>query len=98
MDAMGFDGLEERELAKKVEIAQITFAFDNAELIKQLTLRGNDIKAEAWGKLEKRNDKILKMVQKQEQLDKLQRPCSVFVTMMNEEGYERATFYLEAIG
>ena len=31
---------------KKVEIAQITFAFDNAEVIEQLMFRGDFVKGE----------------------------------------------------
>lgn len=64
MDSLGLDGPAEDDMTKKVEIAQITFAYDNAEVIEQLTFRGIEVKGEAWGNVEKINDKILKMVQK----------------------------------
>ena len=97
MDSLGLDGPAEDDMTKKVEIAQITFAYDNAEVIEQLIFRGIEVKGEAWGNVEKINDKILKMVQKQECLDKQQRPCTVFVTMMGEEGYSRACIYTDAV-
>ena len=62
MDPMGLDGTDEDEMNKKIEIAQITFAYDNAEVIEQLISRGNYVKAEQWGKLESINDEILAMI------------------------------------
>jgi hypothetical protein len=59
---MGLDGPADEDMTKKVEIAQITFAYDNAEVIEQLTFRGIEVKNEAWGNVEKCNDKILKMI------------------------------------
>ena len=64
MDSMGLDGPAEDDMARKVEIAQITFAYDNAEVIEQLIFRGIEVKNEAWGNVEKMNDKILKMIKK----------------------------------
>lgn len=64
MDSMGLDGPAEDDIARKVEIAQITFAYDNAEVIEQLIFRGIEVKNEAWGNVEKMNDKILKMIKK----------------------------------
>ena len=70
MDSMGLDGTDEAEMTKNIEIAQITFAYANAEVIEQLIYRGNYVKAEQWGAVESINDKILEMVKEQEMLDK----------------------------
>ena len=49
---------------EEVKIAMITFAFDNAEIIKGLRKRGDAIKAEKWKKLDKANAQLTKMLKK----------------------------------
>lgn len=36
MDSMGLEGTDEDNMIKEIKIAQITFAYDNAEVIEQL--------------------------------------------------------------
>ena len=72
----------------------ITCAFDNSKIIKWLRQRGTHIKNENWDKLDEINRFIrLNLKKDSKLLDKLQRPCSVFVTMLTEEGYYRAVNY-----
>lgn len=52
----GCDGDE--ELAERKEIAQITCAYENSELINLLKERGKVIGSEKWDKLDKINEKI----------------------------------------
>ena len=55
---LGIDGPEHAN--DPVKIALITFAFNNAEIIENLKLRGRYIKFEKWAKLEKLNRKMTK--------------------------------------
>ena len=81
-----------------MKIAHLTFAFDNAQVIRWLRERGTAIKAENWKKLETVNAKIENSIKKdQKMLDKLQRPCSVFVTFETEEAYHRACEYNQTV-
>ncbi len=81
-----------------MKIAHITFAFDNAQVIKWLRERGTAIKTENWKKLETINNKIQNSIKNdQKMLDKLQRPCSVFVTFESEEAYHRACEYNQTV-
>ena len=77
----------------KVQIAQITMAYDNAQIIRRLNERGLLIKQEKWKLVHEKNAQILKEIQDQTLLDKLQRPVSVFATFRSEEGYQRACHY-----
>jgi len=54
----GVDGPEGDEAP--VKIAVVTFAFNNAEIIHNLTRRGQYIKNQSWKKYEKINAKIVK--------------------------------------
>lgn len=76
-----------------VEIAIVTFAFDNAEIIRGLRQRGKAIRQEDWDLLEKTNDRLTKRLECQDCLDKMQRPVAVFLTMQTEDGKCRAEEY-----
>lgn len=89
MPNLGLDGTEGDDVP--VKIAQITFAFDNYQVIQWLRARGTHIKNEDWARVDAVNLKINNAIKNdQELLDKLQRPCSVFATFESEEGYNRA--------
>jgi len=76
---------------KEIKIAQITFAYRNAEVMNWLTKRGTFLKTEKWAKANELNNTILDNIKNKEGLlDKLQTPCSVFATFESEEGYGRA--------
>lgn len=84
-----------------VEIALITFAFDNSEVINDLKRRGKYIRNENWQKLEHVNKEMVDKLKKSKKgkctLDKLQKPVSCFMTMENEEGKCRADMYNEVV-
>ena len=76
----------------------VTCAFNNAKIINWLKKRGTAIKNENWDQLDDINDTIrLNLKKDSVLLDQLQRPCAVFITMMSEEGYNRACLYNETI-
>jgi hypothetical protein len=76
----------------------ITFAFDNAKVINWLRQRGTHIKNENWDGVDKINKDIGEALKKDDTLlNKLQRPCSIFVTFESEEGYKRACNYNDTI-
>lgn len=77
-----------------VRIAVITFAFNNAEVIHNLRLRGWYIGMEKWDDLDKLNDKMTERLHNSlELLDQLQTPVSCFMSMETEEGKARAANY-----
>lgn len=77
-----------------VRIAVITFAFNNAEIIHNLRLRGKLIATEKWEKLDKLNAKMVDRLHNSiELLDKMQTPVSCFMSMETEEGKARAANY-----
>lgn len=82
--------LDKEDQNKPVEIVQITFAFDNGDLMGLLKKRGAAIKMENYDMLRNINDKIDKELEDESKCNKYQRPCSVFVTFETEEGYARA--------
>ena len=43
---------------EEIKIAMVTFAFDNAKIIRGLRERGQAIQVEDWAKLEKINDRL----------------------------------------
>lgn len=49
--------------------------------------RGTYISTEKWDKLKKINSEINQKIKDDEILNKLQTPCSCFVTFETEEGY-----------
>jgi len=69
-------------------VVTIDFTYDNAELILMLKERGELIKAEKWEEVTKIETEIDHM--KSEELVKLTRPISAFITFESEEGYHRA--------
>lgn len=70
---------------ERIEIAATTFAFENAQLIKLLTKRGTAIKADKFDDMRKIDKEIDDY--KNKNLESCTRPCSVFMTFENEEGY-----------
>ena len=73
---------------ERIEIAATTFAFENAALIHLLRKRGAAIKADKFDDMRKIDAEINDY--KNKNLDGCTRPCSVFMTFENEEGYQRA--------
>lgn len=71
----------------------MTFAFYNSEIINLLKQRGSYISSEKWDKLKGINSEINKKIKDNEILNKLQTPCSCFVTFETEEGYQRGKIY-----
>jgi len=91
---LGYDGNEEQQ----INVAVITCAFDNKKVIKWLQQRGTHIKNEKWDKVDKVEKTIDDALKKDKQLlDKLQRPCSAFITMETEEGYYRLENYNDTV-
>lgn len=85
----------EDEPVEHVKIAMTTFAFRNQEVIGLLKERGQIIKQEKWAKLPKIDQKINDY--KNENLEDMTTPCSVFMTFENEEGVNRALNYDQAV-
>ena len=75
----------------KVGFANITFAYDNPELLRLLTIRGNAVTSGKFDRLPAINEKLqeLKVTKK----NKLIRPVAAFLTFNTQEGYERALKY-----
>ena len=89
----GYDDGDEAAENDRKRIAQITFAYENGELINLLTDRGYYIKNEKWEKAEAVQDKIEEKLKDENFLNKMQTPCSVFATFETEEGLQRALVY-----
>jgi hypothetical protein len=85
----------EDEPVEKINIALITFAFDNSELINLLKKRGAAIKVENFDLMRKINKQIDDL--KSSQLDKFIRPVSAFLSFENEEGLNRCINYNETV-
>lgn len=94
LDRMPDLGYEEEPI-DYVKVALTTFAFRNAEVIHLLTERGQIIKEERWDEMKVIDKKINDL--KNQDLEKLTTPCSVFMTFENEEGINRALNYDDAI-
>ena len=92
MDDLGYREVDQRE--ELIKIAQITFAYENGEIIEWLQKRGSYIAAEKWDKLVEINEIIHKRITTDEEfLNKVQLPCTVFLTFEDEEGKNRALVY-----
>ena len=78
-----------------VRIAVCTLAFNNAEIIELLRLRGAAIKAENWELQKELESKINDT--KEKEFERLITPCSVFMTFETEEGYRRALKFDETV-
>jgi hypothetical protein len=85
----------EEEPPERINIALISFAFDNAELINLLKERGNAIKFENFDRMREINRQIDDV--KSKNLEKLNRPVSAFLTFENEEGLNRCLNYNETV-
>lgn len=63
------DRIEGTQIPNHIKIAMVTFAFNNAEMIKRLRKRGKAIRKQNWDLLDKINDKISERLDCQECLD-----------------------------
>ena len=100
---MQFENYLEKQLIEKINqfdhvinniqvgFANITFAYDNAELLKLLTVRGGLITQGKFDKLPAVNKMLQNL--KETQSDKLIRPVTAFLTFNTQEGYERSLRY-----
>lgn len=87
----------EEEPQEEIKIAQITFAYDNHELITRLKERGTYIKTEKWKKVKEINKQIGAIIRDPYLLNKFQKPVSVFASFESEEGRARALVYNDTI-
>ena len=87
----------EEEAPDRIRIAMITFAFDNARLINLLRVRGTAIKFENYDKMREINGKIDELKSDGNELLKLNRPVTAFLSFENEEGLNRCTNYNETV-
>ena len=105
MDNLGYD-----EDIQQIKIAQITFAYNNREVINWLQKRGQYINKHKWDKVDEIQKEIFDNLQRKDPndpnkpcpeaqalLDKLQKPCTCVVTFEEEEGYARASKYNEIV-
>lgn len=76
---------KESTTMKDVKIADITFAFDNSELIALLRERGGYINTQKYDKMREAEAKISEL--KNEQYETLTRPVCAFITFEEEDGY-----------
>lgn len=100
MPDLGYqEPLKEGEPEHPIKIAQITFAYHNAQVIDWLKQRGALIVAEKHEKVDELNQKIVDAIEKPDGvlLNELQHPCSVFATFECEEGSRRALEYTDAV-
>ena len=75
----------------KVGFANITFAYDNPELLNLLETRGQAVTSGKFDKLPAINKKLQDL--KETKSNKLIRPVTAFLTFNTQEGYERALKY-----
>lgn len=73
-----------------IEVAEITFAYNNAPIINMLRKRGAAIKGQKYDKMRAINKEIDDYKKKEENIDALNRPVTAFVSFVREEGVERA--------
>ena len=78
-----------------MKVAITTFAFNNEKIIHLLKERGEIIKNEDWDQMQNIDTKINEI--KNNHLEDLMTPCSVFMTFENEEGANRAMNFNEAV-
>jgi len=77
-----------------VQVSNITFAFDNPELLALLSKRGSFITSGKFGKVAEVDAQI--DAYKTEHKEKLNRPVTAFITFRTQEGYERALKHYSA--
>lgn len=80
---------------EQVRVAQISFAYDNSELIKLLKERGEAIMSQEYESIKKIDNKINNL--KNEKPGNLIRPCSAFITFETKEGYNHALNFSKII-
>ncbi|CDW90155.1 UNKNOWN [Stylonychia lemnae] len=73
---------------QEIRIANISFAFDNCELISKLKTRGFMIGNGQYNKLDTVDQQIDRI--KETQIQRIVRPVAAFITFETQEGYERA--------
>ena len=83
----------EDEPVQRINISMMSFAFDNAQLINLLKVRGAAIKFEKYDKMREINKKIDALVDANPQ--KYNRPVTAFCTLENEEGLNRCKNYAD---
>lgn len=74
-----------------IRIANITFGFDNAEMLDLLTQRGSLITAGKLEKLPPLNEKIDQICK--DKKTEIIRPVAAFITFEHQEGKDRALMY-----
>ena len=74
----------------EIKVADISFAFENHELIKKLKERGTAIKKLDYEKINKLDEEIDKYVREPDNREKLRRPVCAFITFEREIGHEEA--------
>jgi hypothetical protein len=79
------------EEVKEILIADVVFAYDNADLIALLRERADYIKAAEWDKLTECEQRIEKL--KNDEFKKLTRPVYAFITFEEDEGHVMALEY-----
>lgn len=99
MPDLGFQEQKIGEPEHPIKIAQITFAYHNAQIIDWLKQRGALIVAEKHEEVDKLNNKIADAIDDPDGklLNELQHPCSVFASFECEEGQKRALKYTDAV-
>jgi len=74
---------------ERINIAMISFAYDNAELINLLRKRGQFIKLQKFDQMREVNKKIDEVKADPVKIKKFYRPVTAFLTFENEEGLNR---------
>lgn len=93
---LGYEGEEGNNAP--VKIAMITFAYANAQVINHLINRGYAIKSENYKGIEDINNHVVEaLAHDNDLLDQMQTPCSVFCSLENEEGFNRAAIYNDTV-
>jgi hypothetical protein len=89
------EGIEKRSEIKKqgidIKIADIAFAYDNAELIKLLRTRGQHIVNQRFDKQKEVEQEISDL--KNQSWETFTKPVCAFITFEEEDGYNRALDY-----
>jgi hypothetical protein len=62
VDHLGYEEEPANGEKYQVKVSQVTMAYNNSEVIKRLTERGELIKTEKWAKLQDLNNTILKEI------------------------------------
>ena len=91
MPEMGY----ESEPVEFIKVAMTTFAFKNQEVINLLKARGQIIIQEKWDEMPALDAQINQL--KNDHLEEMTTPCSVFMTFADEEGVNRALKYHESV-